>query len=84
MAITLIKAGLYLIAGFALTHFTALPPWGSYILGCWCGANAMAYIISWAMMTLEAKKQQLREKAAASASVIDFLARRTGDGATTH
>jgi len=44
----------------------------------------MAYIISWAMMTLEAKKQQLREKAAASASVIDFLARRTGDGATTH
>jgi hypothetical protein len=84
MALMLLKSGAYLCGGALLVWLTEAHPWASYLLGCWCGANAMNYIIGWAMGRVEMARAMRQQKAAMHAQVVDFVNRRTTNGTTTH
>jgi len=79
MAVRLVKAVAYLVAGAVLVWAAGLPAWASYLVGCWCGANAMGYLVSWAM----ARVQESQEADRIKATVVDFVSRRSY-GKTTH
>jgi len=85
MALRLGKGLAYLAAGAVLVWAAGLPVWASYLVGCWCGANAMGYLVSWAMATLAVRQQAQRDAAVAQATVVDFLTRKAQQhGTTTH
>lgn len=81
MALTLVKGIAYLAAGAVLVWVATLPDWATYAVGCWCGANAMGYLVAWAMARVDALKAQQVADATAKAHVLDFMARH---GKTTH
>jgi len=81
MALTLVKGMAYLAAGALLVWVAALPAWATYAVGCWCGANAMGYLVAWAMARVDALKAQQLADATAKANVLEFMARH---GKTTH
>jgi len=79
MAVKLIKGLAYLLAGAVLVWAAGLPVWASYLVGCWCGGNAMGYLVSWAME----KVSHAREVEQTKARVLAFVAR-SEHGTTTH
>jgi len=81
MAVKLIKGLAYLLAGAGLVWAAGLPVWASYLVGCWCGGNAMGYLVSWAVEKVTAA----REVEQAKARILSFVARKGGThGTTTH
>jgi bacteriorhodopsin len=84
MAVMLIKGVVYLVCGIVLVMTAELPRWATYAVGCWCGANAMGYLVGWAMARVEVLKAQTEKDASTRAVILDFMTRRHPDGPTTH
>ena len=84
MAVMLVKGLAYLLAGAVLVWTADMPRWATYTVGCWCGANAMGYLVAWAIARVDALKAQQQFQSAARATVLDFMTRRQAHGKTTH
>lgn len=84
MVVMLIKGLVYLVCGIVLVLTAELPRWASYAVGCWCGANAMGYLVSYAAAHVKRQEQEREATRTAQATILEFIARESSDGTTTH